>query len=316
MSIDSPNSYARRLAARLGGSASAFFAVAMLTFALTLTGCGEEPTAEETATEGAAGEGTAAAEEPESAATPEQAFAVAVEEAQGKGAWRSQPAFAADFELKFGAAPPLLADLLMTTNADAVRMDLEGGGVVIYDGTDVWTSPAGLEMPPGPRFHALTWPYFLAAPMKLRDPGSHLELTGERQLDGKTYDTARLTFDAGVGDTPDDWYVLYRDPETGRLAAMAYIVTYGTSVEQAGQEPHIIVYEDFEEVDAGLEGETVTLPTRWTFWNWSEEAGLEGEQLGEATLGNPRFVQPDLGAFDRMEGAEKATLPGTGAGTG
>lgn len=286
------------------------FAALVLTFALALAGCGETPPADETAGEPApAGEDASGTAEP-TAASPEEAFAMSIENAQGLDAWRSQPAFAADFELQFGAAPPLLTDLVMTTPLDAVRLDLASGGVVIYDGTDVWASPAGLQMPPGPRFHALTWPYFLAVPMKLRDPGAHLELTGDRTLGGKTYDTARLTFEDGVGDTPDDWYVLYRDPETSRLAAMAYIVTYGTSVERASQEPHVIVYDDFQEIDAGLEGETVTLPTRWTFWKWNEDEGTEGDQLGAANLADPRFVRPDLGAFDRVEGAEKAGLPG------
>jgi hypothetical protein len=90
------------------------------------------------------------------------------------------------------------------------------------------------------RFHLLTWPYFAALPMKLADPGAHLQLLGERSLRGKVYQAVRLTFDPGVGDTPEDWYVLYRDPSSGRLAAAAYIVTYGKSATAASKEPHAI----------------------------------------------------------------------------
>ena len=32
---------------------------------------------------------------------------------------------------------------------------------------------------------------------------------------------------AVTGDAPRDWYILYRDPQSDRLRAMAYIVTYG-----------------------------------------------------------------------------------------
>lgn len=230
-------------------------------------------------------------------------FAAAVEQAHGGSAWRAHGAVAADVALAFGGNP--IFDGTMTITPDGARSRLEraaDGAVLIFDGTAAWVSPADAEWPMA-RFHALTWPYFLAAPFKLADPGTHLEPLGERDLFGTPHDTARLTFDAGVGDSPDDWYVLYRDPANDRLAAMAYIVTYGTTAEEAGKEPHAIVYEAFVDVDGAL------VPTRWRFLEWSEEQGVHGDPLGQLELSNPRFVEPEPGAFTAPEGAREEGLP-------
>ena len=52
-----------------------------------------------------------------------------------------------------------------------------------------------------------------------------------------------MTFDRGIGDAPDDWYVVYKDNNSDLLAALVYIVTGGgTSVEVAEEDPHTITY--------------------------------------------------------------------------
>lgn len=139
--------------------------------------------------------------------------------------------------------------------------------------------------------------------MKLDDPGANLVVQQPRPLDGKPHETAKLTFDAGVGDAPDDWYILYRDPESHLLKAMAYIVTYGKSVEEANKEPHAITYHDFEEVEG------VKIPMTWKFWLWSEEKGVHGDQLGAVRLSTVKFVTPSATAFSRPDDAKANTLP-------
>jgi Family of unknown function (DUF6503) len=267
----------------------------LLTLALALPGCRREPAP------AAAPAGTAA---PAPAAAA-GGFAAPIEAAQGRAAWRSRPALAARLEVSFGGKTAVSGRLLFRTDLSGSRLDLDDGTEAIWDGRQAWVYPAASPFK-GARFHLLTWPYFLAAPMKLDDPGTHLEPLGTKALDGASYETARLTFDAGVGDTPDDWYVLYRDPESGRLAAMAYVVTYGKTLQEAEKEPHVVLYHDF--VDLG----GVTLPTRLEFRRWSEEQGAYGDAIGEVKLGDPAFVEPDLGAFDRPEGGREDVLPGAG----
>lgn len=153
------------------------------------------------------------------------------------------------------------------------------------------------------RFHLLTWPYFVALPMKLRDPGTRLAVLGERTLRGKKVTAARLTFDRGVGDTPDNWYVLYADARPGRLAAAAYIVTYGKTASAAAKEPHAISYDGYVALDG------IQIATKWTFWHWSERDGIPGEPIGTGTLTGPHFVQPAPDAFVRPPGAREDKLP-------
>jgi hypothetical protein len=231
-----------------------------------------------------------------------------LEAAHGAEAWRARPAVAARLDVSFGGGPPFSASLLYDHRTGRVRMDVPDTALLFFDGERAWISPATADVPRA-RFHLLTWPYFLAAPFKLRDPGAHLEPTGPRLLDGVEHETARLTFDAGVGDAPDDWYVIYEDPQTGLLAAMAYIVTYGgVTVEQAEAEPHAIVYHDEATVDG------VTLARRWTFHHWSAEAGPHGEPIGEAVLADLRLVDPDERAFAVPADVKEDPLPAAAVG--
>jgi hypothetical protein len=237
------------------------------------------------------------------------AFAGPIEEAQGARAWAAAEAVSADVTVTFGGRQALDGRMLFTPEVGRSRLELADGTVAVFDGERAWVSPASAELPRA-RFHLLTWPYFLAAPFKLRDPGTHLEDLGTRPLGGEPHPAARLTFEPGVGDSPNDWYVVYRDPDTDRLAALAYIVTYGgRSAGDAGTEPHAVTYHDFHEVGS------VILPTTWRFWPWSEEQGVHGDPLGEVTLSDlrfvapPRFVTPPSDAFDRPADAREDPLP-------
>jgi hypothetical protein len=53
------------------------------------------------------------------------------------------------------------------------------------------------------------------------------------------------------------------------------------------------------------------VPTRWSFWLWSEEKGIHGDPIGDATLENVRFVDPASGAFEKPADARKEGLPGS-----
>jgi len=234
------------------------------------------------------------------------AFAGPIEAALGAEAWYSHDAVSTDVTVEFGGHPALAGHLTFRPDLTGSRIETADGTVALWDGDTAWVAPGDAEFPQA-RFHVLTWPYFFAAPFKLRDPGTHLEDLGELPfLAGAPVPAARLTFDAGVGDTPDDWYVLYRDPATDRLAGMAYVVTFGRSVEEAEAEPHAISYGSFEEVDG------VQVPTVWQFWLWSEEGGISGDPIGRVELSNVHFVTPAPDAFTAPEGAREEKLPSAG----
>jgi len=234
------------------------------------------------------------------------AFAAAVDAAHGREAWQSREAFAADITMGRGGEVSFRARMTLTPSMSRTRMDLPDGTVGVFDGQDAWVAPADSEFVGQARFQLLTWPYFLAAPFKLRDPGTDLEVRGTEEVMGQEHEAARLTFEPGTGDTPDDWYLVYKDPETDFVQALGFIVTYGKSVDEAEETPELIVYDDYTEVDG------VQIPMRWTIYLWSPETGVEGDPIAEVTLSNAGFLQPEDGFFDPPEGAVAAEAPGAG----
>ncbi len=237
-----------------------------------------------------------------------QHFADMIGSAHGAKAYRSHAALQADVTVTFGGQVMLKGVMTFDTPVGRSRIETPDGQVYVFDGNDAWVMPEDAPVPPGmARFHLLTWPYFVAAPFKLADPGTHIDDAGIQSVDlHHEYPAGKLTFDPGTGDSPDDWYIVYRDPDTGRLAALAYIVTYGKGSHEAEKEPHVAVYEAFEEVDG------VTLVTRMRMWNWDSEIGRVGETLGSLELSNYRFVEPDESTFTQPESARVDAPPPTG----
>ena len=231
-------------------------------------------------------------------ATPPPVFSFSenIEEAHNKAAFMSKEAISFDINLKFGGNSRLEGKVSMTTNSTKVRVDKSDGTSIIYDGQEVFITPESANAE-GARFDIFTWQYFFAMPFKLTDPGTIWDKEQKRTLDSLEYDTARLSFESNVGDSPDDWYVVYKDPQTNRLKAASYIVTFSKEREKAEEDPHAIIYSDYKSF------KNVDLATNWTFHNWNEEDGF-GEKLGEATLSNFNFFQPEEGYFEVPDSAK------------
>ena len=123
-----------------------------------------------------------------------------------------------------------------------------------WDGEKAWSE--NWQLPYPPRFMALLNYYFVNLPWLTQDPGVVLGEPGTAKLwdDATEYITIRMTYEAGVGDTPDDYYVLYIDPITRLIKACEYTVTYGELLPEGVEStpPHILVYDEFETV-SGLQ---------------------------------------------------------------
>ncbi|MEA3187657.1 MAG: hypothetical protein QOD99_1487 [Chthoniobacter sp.] len=81
--------------------------------------------------------------------------------------------------------------------------------------------------------------YWLLAPLKLRDSGTHIADKGEQQVEGKTYRMLEMTFDH-VGLTPGDKYHFYIDPATNLVRRWDYMPTPEKTVSGTWEK-----YEDF-----------------------------------------------------------------------
>ena len=202
------------------------------------------------------------------------------------------------------------AEIWFKPSGAVVRLEADGA-TAVADGRTAWISPPDADMPM-PRFQLYTWPYFAVAAFKLDDAGANLApmppaATGD--AGPQPMSRAKMTFDAGTGDAPDDWYVLYVDGQN-RLEAMAYIVTYGKTKQQAEAEPHGIVYRDFADVpDADGKPTGVRMSASWSFRTWSPESGFGGDEIGTATLAGLELVPPPPGAFDVPAGAREVPAP-------
>ncbi|MDX1419597.1 MAG: hypothetical protein R3181_06475 [Rubricoccaceae bacterium] len=177
-------------------------------------------------------------------------------------------------------------------------------GRFAWDGTDAWIAPASAHIPPfNPRFWATTGYYFELIPFVFADPGLRYERLPADTLDGRLHERVRVTFEPGTGDSPLDAYTVYLDPETSRVAAVRYIVTYGR-IEGLTEVPDetLLRYEGYVTVDG------LTVPTRLRGYPVVE--GRAGPQVSEAWADSLSFRRPfDPSRLEAPAGARVALSP-------
>ncbi len=217
-----------------------------------------------------------------------------IEEAHHKTAFREKEAIQFQLDLFFGGKQRVDARHRMTTSTSFIRMDYSDGKSLIGDGNLVLLYPDTADYGAA-RFDIYTWSYFFAIPYKLTDPGTNWEDLGNQPLNGKEYRVGKLSFNDGIGDAPDDWYMIYADPETGLVHAAAYIVTYSNSAEKAEEDPHAIVYTNYKEVDG------IPLATEWSFHGWRADSGLT-DTLGYAKVSQLEFISKNEVYPDETDG--------------
>ncbi|SDS30147.1 hypothetical protein SAMN04487764_1906 [Gillisia sp. Hel1_33_143] len=233
------------------------------------------------------------------AVSPAVAFAQSIENTHNKSAWNDHTAVAFDINLKFGGSERLNAKITSLTNSSKIRIDKENGDKLVYDGAEVFLCPQ-TAVDKGARFDMFTWQYFFAMPFKLTDPGTNWESMPTRKQDSMEYPTGRLTFGDNIGDAPDDWYIIYQNPKNNLLHAAAYVVTFGSELEKANENPHAIVYSNYVKVDS------VNMATHWDFHEWNETDGI-GKKLGEADLSDIVFFDAQADLFEKPENSKIIT---------
>ncbi len=224
-----------------------------------------------------------------------------IEDAHKKEEFLKHKAVQFDIDLTFGGKQRLDATITMLTNSSKIRIDKKDNSKLIFDGEKVLLIPSDASEK-GARFDMFTWTYFFGLPYKLNDPGTKWELEEMRPLNEVDHQTARLTFDQGTGDAPDDWYVIYSDTKDNILKAAAYIVTYGQdSSKKAEEDPHAIEYKEFKNV------ENIPFATKWEFYGWTNEKGMT-DKLGEATISNITFIEEESSIFEIPEDVKEIKL--------
>lgn len=211
-----------------------------------------------------------------------------------------QNAVSFDIVLTMGGSERLNATIISLTNSNGIKLVKKDKTSLVYDGENVFLSPSGSNDERA-RFDVFTWNYFFNLPFKLTDPGTNWKMLKPTVIKGETFNRGKLSFDNEIGDSPDDWYIIYQEPKSELLYAAAYIVTLGKEVEKAEEDPHAIVYHNYELIDG------IPIATKWTFHNWSEENGIE-EQIGEAKISKIKFVDRDESFFKEPNNAKRIDL--------
>ncbi len=181
-----------------------------------------------------------------------------------------------------------------------------GAGRFAFNGERAWVlhEKPGFGMPP--RFWSLTPYYFVSLPFVVGDPGVKLEIVADKAEDAglPPADVIKLTYEAGTGDAPDDYYILYFAKDDGRLLACRYIVTYEPMMKKRGIKAtpeKILVYSDFEKVGP------LTLARTHTTYRWTD--GKRGEKATDAGPANIVFpAQFDETRLDMPPGATISEL--------
>ena len=219
------------------------------------------------------------------------AFAASIEQAHNKAAFRANDAVSFNIAIQFGGNERLNGKMTLKTDSSKGLIELNDGNKIYVIEDKVFVSPEIADQK-GLRFDAYTWSYFFQFPFKLGDDGTKWSNPERKDWNETTFDTKTLSFEAGSGDTPEDWYVVYKDKNNNQLTAASYIVTFGKTKDKAEADPHAISYSDYVLVDE------VPLAKDWKFWGWTVENGFGKDQIGAAQLANFSFLESDSRTFE------------------
>ncbi|MEK6481557.1 DUF6503 family protein [Catalinimonas sp. 4WD22] len=163
-----------------------------------------------------------------------------------------------------------------TTFVDHQLVDLENRKVLIsndlytigYNGDEVWFTGKESEFPGGSaRFYHNLQFYFFALPFVFADPGVVHEVLEPRTFQGKAYEVMRFTYESEVGDSPEDEYIIYINPDNKRMELLLYTVTYFTGEDADGYGARL--YSQWQQVNG------LRVPLTSERYNW------ENDSLGE-----------------------------------
>lgn len=143
-----------------------------------------------------------------------------------------------------------------------------------YDGANVWLSEKDSGTYKGNvSFYYNLFFYFYAMPFVLADDGIVYSEADPITFDEVSYPGVKIAYEADVGTSPDDNYVLYYNPVNYQMEWLAYTVTF--SSQKPSDKFNLIRYEQWEATD----GFVLPQKIRW----------YEKDSIGQPTkpLGNP-----------------------------
>jgi len=132
-----------------------------------------------------------------------------------------------------------------------------------FDGDNVWIDENEKGSYTGnPTFYYNLYFYFYAMPFVLADDGIIYEKVAPISYAGVIYPGYKISFNASIGNSPDDHYIVYYNSKTFKMEWLAYTVTFTS--KKPNSKFHIIRYNKWENLSGLL------LPKEITWYKMSE----------------------------------------------
>ncbi|MDX1471360.1 MAG: DUF6503 family protein [Flavobacteriaceae bacterium] len=161
-----------------------------------------------------------------------------------------------------------------------------------FDGDSVWIEQDSAYFKNDPKFYHNLMFYFYAMPFVLADPGINYSSVDSLEFQGNSYPGIKISYNDGIGDSPEDEYVLYYNPETKKMEWLSYTVTYFSG--DKSQDFHYIKYDQWQDINGLLLPKTL----QWYNVEGDSITSMSNERVFKAV----RLSQEELpdSTFEKM----------------
>lgn len=211
----------------------------------------------------------------------------------GIDAWKSMKSLAFTMDKPDGKEETL-------TNLNSREALIESPNATIgFDGNKAWfvNKMEGEYKGYPPKFYYNLMFYFYAMPFILSDDGINYADVEPLVFEGVTYPGIQVTYNAGVGETPEDRYVLYYNPKTYVMEWLGYTVSFVPGIDK--KELHFRKYGEWQTVN-GLQ-----LPKSITGYGFKNDKPTEAKnstnfidvKVSNKAIDVSKFVKQEQGEF-------------------
>lgn len=169
-----------------------------------------------------------------------------------------------------------------------------------FDGEQVWVYPASEDANQQIMRYNLMF-YFYAFPFVVGDPVVNYEAIEQVTLRDELFDVVKITYNAAIGDAPNDSYIILSNPSTHQMEWLLYTASFGGD---ASDRYSLIKYEGWQEMGG------VILPSSLQWYSYTD--GVVGDPRGPARIFENILVSEEFPAMENFimpEGASVAKLP-------
>jgi hypothetical protein len=166
-----------------------------------------------------------------------------------------------------------------------------------YDGNNLWVSEKDEnEYKGNAKFYKGLMMYFYAMPFIVGDDGIIYEEAEPLVFEGKTYPGILISYEAGIGESPDDQYIVYYDADSGQMEWLAYTVTFGKDGKSKNFK--FIRYDNWQTING------LVLPKSISWYKYEANVPTELRNTVEFTDVVLSKEVPDSSIFVKSENAK------------